>query len=184
MRETNRRRLRSVAERVRQEGWEMLLLTELRANEEGVVWLREDEKRVVLIHGKKAGVMLRGEALEKWVEGGQEKWFGEWVVAVVVGGMRLVSVHQPCKLGGGWGRHGKMQTGHGKAGCNGEQGKNCYWGDFNACIERGGERRGVCAKYGLGRGNEASRDLVDWCEEMNSFMRYKRKGTWRHPATG
>ena len=62
-------------------------------------------------------------------------------------------------------------------------------GDFNASIGRGGERRGVCGKYGLGRGNEAGRDLVDWCEEMgmahvNSFMRYKRRGTWRHPATG
>ena len=30
------------------------------------------------------------------------------------------------KLGGRWGRHGKMQTGYGKAGYNGEQGKNCY----------------------------------------------------------
>ena len=38
-------------------------------------------------------------------------------------------------------------------------------------------------------GNEAGRDLVDWCEEMgmahvNSFMRYKRRGMWRHQATG
>ena len=86
----------------------MVLLTELRAGEEGVVWLGEDEERVVLIHGKKAGVMLRGEVLEKWVEGGQQKWFEERVVAVVVGGLRLVSVGIPAKLGGGWGRHGKM----------------------------------------------------------------------------
>ena len=63
VRETNRRRLRSVAERVRQERWEMVLLTELRADEEGVVWLGEDEERVVLINGKKAGVMLRGEGM-------------------------------------------------------------------------------------------------------------------------
>ena len=89
-RETNRKRLRSVAERVRQEGWEMVLLTELREDEEGVFWSGEDEGRVVLIHGKKAGVMLRGEALEKWVEGGQQKWFGERVVAVVVWGIKLV----------------------------------------------------------------------------------------------
>ena len=102
VRETNRRRLRSVAERVRQERWERVLLTELRADEEGVVWLGEDEERVVLIHGKKAGVMLRGEALEKWVEGGQQKWFGERVVAVVVGGLRLVSVYQPS-----WGADGE-----------------------------------------------------------------------------
>ena len=48
-----------MAERVRQERWEMVLLTELRADEEGVVWLGEDEERVGLIHEKKAGVMLR-----------------------------------------------------------------------------------------------------------------------------
>ena len=50
-------------------------------------------------------------------------------------------------------------------------------------------RRGVCGKYGLGRGNEVGRDLVEWFEEMgmahvNSFMRCKRRGTWGHPVTG
>ena len=48
---------------------------------------------------------------------------------------------------------------------------------------------GVCGKYGLSRSNDAGRDLVDWCEEMgmahvNSFMRYKRRGTWRCLVTG
>ena len=113
---------------MRRKGWEMVLLTELRADEEGVVWLGEDKERVVLIHGKKAGVMLRGEALEKWVEGGQQKWFGERVVRC--GGGIETGVGIPAKLGGGWGRHGKMQTGYGKAGGNGEQGKDCYWEGF------------------------------------------------------
>ena len=45
VRETNRRRLRSVVERVRRERWEMVLLTELTADKEGVVWLGEDEER-------------------------------------------------------------------------------------------------------------------------------------------
>ena len=43
-RETNRRRLRSVDEWVRQDRWEMVLLTELKADEEGVVWMGEDEE--------------------------------------------------------------------------------------------------------------------------------------------
>ena len=40
----------------------------------------EDEVRVMLIHGRKAGVMLRGETLESWEEGGKrgsrgrERW--------------------------------------------------------------------------------------------------------------
>ena len=46
-----------MAERDRQERWEMVMLTELRADEEGVVWLGEAEERVVLIHGKKAGYL-------------------------------------------------------------------------------------------------------------------------------
>ena len=107
-----------MAERVRQERWEMVLLTEPRADEEGVVWLGEDEERVVLIHWKKAGVMLRGEALEKWVEGGQEKWFGEKVVAVVVGGLRLVSVYQPS-----WGADGE-----GVESCRRDMERQWQWG--------------------------------------------------------
>ena len=99
VRETNRRRLRSVAERVRQERWERVLLTELRADEEGVVWLGEDEERVVLIHGKKAGVMLRGEALEKWVEGGQPEMV--WGEGISDGGGGIeIGVSLPAKLGG------------------------------------------------------------------------------------
>ena len=95
-----------MAEWVRQERLEMVLLTELRADEEGVVWLGEDEERVVLIHGKKAGVMLRGEALEKWVEGGSRSGLGEGSSGG--GGGIETGVSLPAKLGGGWGRHGKM----------------------------------------------------------------------------
>ena len=161
------------------EAGEMVLLTELRADEEGVVWLGEDEERVVLIHGKKAGVMLRGEALEKRVEGGQQKWFGKRVVAVV--GLRLASVYQ---LSWGADEEGmeRRRLDLERQVAMGNREKIVIGGDFNASIGRGGERRGVCGKYGLGRGNEAGRDLVDWCEEMgmahvNSFMRYKRRGT-------
>ena len=46
------------------------------------------------------------------------------------GGGIETGVSLTAKLGGGWGRHEKMQTGHGKAGGNGEQGKDGYWGGF------------------------------------------------------
>ena len=73
----------------------------------------------------------RGAAEVVWGEGGSS---GGWGIEISVG--------IPAKLESGWGRHGKMQKKHGKAGCNGEQGKDCYWEDFNASIGRGGERRG------------------------------------------
>ena len=38
-------------------------------------------------------------------------------------------------------------------------------GDFNANIGRRNARQGLCGKEGVGRLNEAGRDLFDWCEE-------------------
>ena len=56
-------------------------------------------------------------------------------------------------------------------------------GDFNANVGRGNARVGVCGKYGVGRMNEAGRDLIDWCEELglayvNSFMKHARRSSW------
>ena len=107
VRETNRRRLRSVAERVRQERWEMVLLTELRADEEGVVWLGEDEERVVQIQGEKGGSDVKGRSARK--VGGRGAAEVVWGEDTSGGGGRIeTGVSLPAKLRGGWGRHGKM----------------------------------------------------------------------------
>ena len=47
----------------------------------------ENEHRTALVHGRKAGVLLRGTALLKWIY--------ERVTAVSVGGVRLVAEYQP-----------------------------------------------------------------------------------------
>ena len=77
MRENNRNRMRRVVDRITREGWEIVCLTELRAEGEGVVWLGEDECRVAVVHGRKSGVLLRGGALEAWINEGQSKWVNE-----------------------------------------------------------------------------------------------------------
>jgi len=134
------------------------------------------------VHGRRAGVVLRRGALQEWIEGGQKKWFEERVTAVVLGGLRLVSVYQPI-----WGGdaeeferyrrdvEGQIAMGTGECLIIG--------GDFNANVGKGNNREGVCGKYGLGSCNEAGRDLLDWCEEnglvyVNSYMRHRRRGTW------
>ena len=63
LREQNRGRLRRVAEWVEQRGWKVVLVTELFEEGEGVIWMGENEHRTTLVHGRKAGVLLRGEAL-------------------------------------------------------------------------------------------------------------------------
>lgn len=188
VRENNRRRLRRVAERVVRENWEVVLVSELKAEESGVVWLGEEEEEVVLIHGRKAGVMLRGAALRMWVEEGQQKWLGERVVAVVLGGLRLVSVYQPSRGADEQGMERCRRDMESQVAMNGNE-RLVIGGDFNASVGRNAERRGVCGKYGLGIMNEAGRDLIEWCEVhglayVNSYMGYARRGTWRHMARG
>ena len=95
MREHKRRRLRRECERIQKEGWEVVLLSELKAEESGMVWMGENEGACVVIHAKKSGIVLRGWALQRWREEGQKRWFGERVVAVEVGGMHLVAAYQP-----------------------------------------------------------------------------------------
>ena len=64
VRENNRNRMRRVVDRIAREGWEVVCMTELRAESEGVVWLGEDECKVAVVHGRKSGVLLRGGALK------------------------------------------------------------------------------------------------------------------------
>ena len=44
MREHNRDRLRRILEEIGRQGWEIVLMTEIRADEKGVVWLGETRR--------------------------------------------------------------------------------------------------------------------------------------------
>jgi hypothetical protein len=188
MREHNRRRLRRVCERVVKEKWEIVLLTELSADESGVVWLGEHEEECAIVHAKKSGVLLRGGALRRWIEEGQQKWFGERVTAVVFGGVRMVSVYQPI-----WGMDEEGMERYkreleSQVAIGGKE-RLVIGGDFNASVGKNVNRVGVCGKYGIGRMNEAGRDLVEWCEQhelayVNSYMKHARRGTWFHMRYG
>ena len=143
VRANNRDRMRRVADKIVREGWEVVCLTEIRAESEGVVWLGEDEHRVVMIHGKRSGVMLRGEAMEKWVDEGQKRWMYERVTAIVLGGMRVVSAYQLV-----WGTDDEGMTDYRSAlesqiAMSGRE-RLVIGGDFNANVGRGNARAGVC----------------------------------------
>ena len=189
LREENRRRLRSVCERIEREGWEIVLVQELAAVGNGVIWLGEGENRVAIVHSLRAGIILRGSSLDRWIREGQQKWFHDRVVAVVIGRLRLVSVYQPS-----WGtdrealercrRDLETQLGMGR------REKLVIGGDFNANVGRNREGiNGVYGRFGIGEMNEAGRDLMEWCGTnglayVNSYMRHERRGTWQHPRSG
>ena len=76
MREHNRDRLRRIQDEIGRQGWEIVLMTEIRADEKGVVWLGGDEERVAVIHSERAAIVLRGQALEEWIGEGRDGSFG------------------------------------------------------------------------------------------------------------
>ena len=189
MREENRRRLRRVCERIEREGWEIVLVQEISAVGNGIVWLGEGENRVAVIHSLRAGIILRGSSLARWIREGQRVWYYDRVVAVTIGRMRLVSAYQPI-----WGgdrealerfrRDLESQLGMGR------REKLVIGGDFNASVGRNRRGRdGVYGRFGIGEMNEAGRDWMEWCGTnglayVNSFMRHGRRGTWQHPRSG
>ncbi|MEL7302028.1 MAG: endonuclease/exonuclease/phosphatase family protein, partial [Pseudomonadota bacterium] len=192
LREENRRRLRRVCERIEREGWEIVLVQELSAVGKGVIWLGEGENRVAILHSVKAGIILRGSSLDRWIREGQHVWYYNRVVAITLGKMRLVSVYQP--IWRVWGpdraaleecrRDVETQLGLGR------RENLVIGGDFNASVGR--NRRGmdgVYGRFGIGEMNEAGRDLMEWCginglAYVNSYMRHERRGTWQHPWNG
>ena len=139
IREHKRRRLRSVCERIQKEGWKVVLLSELKADESG---MGEDEGECVVIRAKKAGIVLRGKALQKWRKD-QRRWFGERLEAVEVGEMHLVAAYQPM-----WGideagmeryrRDLESQVAIGR------NARLVIGGDFNASVGMNAGRPGVC----------------------------------------
>ena len=186
--EAGLRRMRRVIGCVEKNGWEIVLMSEILADGSGVLWLGENENRVVVIHSKRTAVLLRGCAANEWVNEGQQKWLEDRVTAVVFGGMRLVSVYQPL-----WGSdvyemekyRRDLETQVAMSG----RAKLIIGGDFNANVGRNESREGVCGRFGVGSMNEAGRDLIEWCEEfglayVNSFYMHARRGTWCHPRFG
>ena len=71
-----------------------MLLSEVRADGEGVVWMGQDAGLVAIVRGERAAVMLRGEILKRWCEGGQKK-MSRRTVSVKVDGVVLVSTYMP-----------------------------------------------------------------------------------------
>ena len=60
-----KRKAKSVAKFAQEQGWDAVLLSEVKASGKGVVWLGQDEGLVGIIHAEKAAVLLRGELLKR-----------------------------------------------------------------------------------------------------------------------
>ena len=157
-----KRKAKSVAKFAGDAGWDAVLLSEVRADGEGVVWMGQDAGLVAIVHGEKAGIMLRGELLKRWCEGGQKKKVSRRTVSVKVDGVVLVSTYMPVS---------------GSAVLVMEEARDVLaehvrWaereeilvvgGDVNAHVGSGSQRPGVCGRFGLRTSNTAGEELLQW----------------------
>ena len=180
----NKRKLKSVANYVSENNWEIVLLSEIRADRNGVIWLGQGDDVVAVIHSERAGIMLRGELLKKWTAGGQQKRQGERAVAVRIENMVLISTYFPVFDGRNF---AEIEQARELVRSLSDWANNrdllIIGGDFNAHVGGGEDRQGVCGKFGLRETNRMGTDLLEWCEENNfvhvaSFHKHKRRGTW------
>lgn len=190
LRDYHKRKAKRVAEYVRNQKWDAVLLSEVLADKPGVVWLGDGRDLTAIVHSEKAGVLLQGELLEGWNRGGQKKMISERSVSVNVNGMVLTATYLPVFIG-----------------TNNEQidnakdilAKHVKWskkeeiriggGDFNAHVGSDEEAVGSCGRFGLRSSNRKGRELIQWCEEqsmcyVNSFYNHKMRGTWFNRMNG
>jgi exonuclease III len=182
MREQYRRRLREVISCMKKWEWEVLLMSEIRAEQDGVVWLGGDTDLTAVIHGRKTGIILRGRALKRWMEEGQNQWFEERATTVTIGEFRLVAVYQPLWEQADRREEYRHQV-ENQVNLSGRDEVLVIGGDHNAHVGGDSARPQVAGKWGLRNTRAAGEDLLNWCEEhslahVNSFFRHRTRGTW------
>ena len=181
--EQNRRRLRRVVDHTLKEGWEVVLISELRAKKQGVIWLGEGENKAVIVHSPRSGLILSGVALDSWVEQGQKKSFSERVTSVEIDNIRLVSVYQPLWSYGPEGIDEYRHALEDEIARIPADKTLIIGGDHNAHIGQEGSSESN-GRYSLRTPTtEAGNDLLDWClanglQWVNSFCNMKKRGTW------
>ena len=176
---------RAAAEIARNYNFDIVLLSEVRADNYGIEYFGLEDKQVVIIFSLKAAIMLRGNLLKLWIECGQQKKMSERCVSIKIGKVSYTATYQPVY-------HHDNQDVIELA--KDELNEHVQWcksdeilvvgGDFNAHIGGGEDsRNGTCGKFGLRRTNQQGSELLDFCEDnnlsyCNSFYAHKNRGTW------
>ena len=168
----------------------MVLLTEVRSEGEGIVWLGEANKLTAIIHSQRAAILLNGDSLKSWCEQGQRKKVSNRTVSVKINELLLVSTYQPVYLGNNAEEiEIEKDTIKEHVGWADKDNIVMVGGDLNAHVGGNSEREDVCGKFGLRETNTQGQWLIEWCEEndmtyVNSFYSHRNRGTWFNNLNG
>ena len=143
----------------------------------------QDAELTAIVHGEKAAIMLRGELLKRWCEGGQKKKMSRRTVSVKVDGVVLVSTYMPVSGSPEVEVEEAREVLLEHVRWAGEKEILVVGGDMNAHVGSGSQRPGVCGRFGLRTSNVAGRGLLEWLDGnglcwVNSFFNHKKRGTW------
>ena len=165
--------------------WEVVLLSEIRSEEDGIIWFGEGESLTEAIHSKKAAAILRGAALTKWCEEKKRRIHGTRTTSIKIGNYNFISVYQSV-----WRRNNPEEMDSYRSEVERdimtslEKEKIIIGGDHSSHIGRGPEREGIRGRFGFSTGtNEAREDLLNWCElqglaHLISYSSHSKRGTW------
>ena len=186
----NKRKLRMVAKYAEDNNWDVVLLSEVRADNDGVIWLGENENLTAVVHSEKAAVLLRGHLLRLWCDGGQIANYKERCMTVRLGKFVLVAVYVPVWTGS---NDIEIEAVNDQIRIQVLDASRdqvvIVGGDFNAHVGQGEDRPGVCGVFGLDQTNTQGRKLLEFCENnhlthVNGYYNHRRRGTWCHPRSG
>lgn len=94
LRENNRRRLRRVLDYIERRNWQIVLLSEIKADSNGILWLGEEERLIAVVHSKKTAICLRGGLLKEWISEGKKRSYSERTTSVSIRDTKFVSAYQ------------------------------------------------------------------------------------------
>ena len=92
MRPNNRRGLTEVANWCMMRKWRTVLISEIIADNEGVIHLGEGKRQTMIIYGKRAAIMFSREWAIRWQREGEIKEWGDSVVSVRIGDLVMIAV--------------------------------------------------------------------------------------------
>jgi exonuclease III len=148
---------------VEKQKWQLILMTEVLAEKDGIVWMGDADNLTAVVHSRRVAIMLRGRKLEEWMDQGQKVWRTERTIAVKIGDHRFVSVYQPVSEEGQEARQEYRAQVEQQIGRSGRGEFLIVGGDHNAHIGKEGRSR-VRGKYGIGRTNRDGQDQLKWAK--------------------